>query len=174
MVYAFARNLPIKPFWGLRPITRRWAFNVPANATTVLAGSPISICTSQVAPAESRILCSSSRAEFTADVLESRLERGPTTDSESGTTWSNVSFEWSFSARPDAQPRAIVLCGPCVPSDLRPKSSPSQPARCPLLPARSVRRRRIVAPNSLLFRRLAVPQTSWNRFNSLPPGTKSQ
>jgi len=58
--------------------------------------------------------------------------------------------------------------------DLRPKSSPSQTARCPLLPAQSVRRRRIVAPNSLLLRRLAVPQTSWNRFNSLTRGSKSQ
>jgi hypothetical protein len=62
----------------------------------------------------------------------------------------------------------------CVPSYLPPKSSPSQTARCPLVPALSVRRRRIVAPNSLQLRRLAVPHTPWNRFNSLPPAPKRQ
>lgn len=59
-----------------------------------------------------------------------------------------------------------------VPTNLQPKSSPSQTARCPLLLDRSVRRRRIFAPNSLLLWRLNVPQTSWNRFNSRPTGPK--
>ena len=61
-----------------------------------------------------------------------------------------------------------------VSTNLRPKSSPSQTARILLLLDRSVRRRRIFAPNSLLLRRLNVPQTSWNRFNSPPTGLKSQ
>lgn len=62
------------------------------------------------------------------------------------------------------------LADPSVSTNLRPKSSPSQTARFPLLLDRSVRRRRIFAPNSLLLRRLNVPQTSWNRFNSAPTG----
>jgi len=40
--------------------------------------------------------------------------------------------------------------------------------------AQSVRPPRIFAPDSLLLRRLAAPQTSWNRFNFLPPGPNSQ
>ena len=55
---------------------------------------------------------------------------------------------------------------------LLPAGSPSEPARSPFAPRRRflslVFRLRITVPGPLRFRRLAVPQTSWNLFHYAP------
>jgi hypothetical protein len=59
-------------------------------------------------------------------------------------------------------------------SDLLPGSSPSKTVRSPAAPRTRYAYCGFFALGPLRFRRLAVPQTSWNHFNFPPPSLQSQ
>jgi hypothetical protein len=80
------------------------------------------------------------------------------------------------------QPAALAISTPlrdfCLPRDqsvqplLLPAGPPDESARFPLAPRRPFRLKlglRITVPGPLRFRRLAVPQTSWNLIHYAPP-----